>query len=380
MSAIWLQVSWDSVRASGFTAYLLLSASVVLGLLLSLRWSSKRWPRLITNDMHNFVTLLAIAFGMVHGVLAWLDPFTRFHLAEVLVPLASHYRPLWMAFGIVALYLAMALVLSTWLRPWIGYKLWRALHVAAFLAFAFTTLHGLGTGSDTRTAWGATIYGVSILAVLSLTTWRLVRPAGKRARPRPALAALSSAAAVVLALWAWSGPFKAGWNAIANNGLGSGARIALAAPAPAATMPASFTSAFSGAMQVGQGQGQDGFGDDGGGSVDVSITATLTGKPGGALAVLVVGQQTYGGVAIQKSQVILYAADGTEAYTGTITGTQGQDLIARVKPVSGKGGARVLTIGWQGQGQSVTGEVTSRPVGAAALSPSTAPGAGSQGA
>jgi hypothetical protein len=358
VNSVWLAVSWEAVRASGFTAYLLVTASAVLGLLLSLRWQSRRWPRLVTNEMHNFVTLLALAFGMVHGLLAWLDPFTRFGLAEVLVPLVSHYRPLWMAFGIVTLYMLIALLLSTWLRPWIGYRLWRVLHVGAFLVFVFATIHGVGTGSDTRTVWGAGIYAIAVLAVLSLTVWRLLKPAGRRAHSRPGLAALAAAAAVVLALWAMGGPLKSGWNAIANNGHGSGARVAVAAAAPK-PLPTTFSATFSGTMTS---QG-DGFR---GSDVDISMTGSLTGGATGSMAVLVSGQETFDGVSIAKSQITLYDGDGVAVYRGTIGGATGQTLKATVSPVGTSGTALVLSITWQAQGSSVTGQVSAHPASATA--------------
>ena len=60
-ASAWSQVTWDVARAGGLMAYVLLSLSVALGLALSLRWQRPRWPRLITNDMHNFVAGLTLA-------------------------------------------------------------------------------------------------------------------------------------------------------------------------------------------------------------------------------------------------------------------------------------------------------------------------------
>jgi len=63
---MWDAVVWDVARAGGLAAYLLLTLSVALGLTLSLRWQRPRWPRLITNEMHSFVTLLTLVFVGVH--------------------------------------------------------------------------------------------------------------------------------------------------------------------------------------------------------------------------------------------------------------------------------------------------------------------------
>ncbi len=66
----WSAVTWDIARAGGLTAYALLALSVALGLALSLRWQRPQWPRLITNELHDFLTGLALIFMVVHGA-AW---------------------------------------------------------------------------------------------------------------------------------------------------------------------------------------------------------------------------------------------------------------------------------------------------------------------
>ncbi|HEY6410295.1 MAG TPA: ferric reductase-like transmembrane domain-containing protein [Ktedonobacteraceae bacterium] len=174
MNTIWQAVTWDIARAGGFTTYILLTLAVVVGLALSTQLQSpSRWPRLLNSELHNFLTLLSTIFLVVHVLAAWVDPFTNFGWNEILIPLASHYRPEWMAFGIVGLYLGIAIGISTWLRPYIGYKLWKQLHVLTLGVFALATIHGIGTGSDTQTWWALGIYLVSIALVGSLLTRRL---------------------------------------------------------------------------------------------------------------------------------------------------------------------------------------------------------------
>jgi predicted ferric reductase len=174
MNTIWQNITWDIARAGGFTAYILLTLAVIVGLALSTQIQSpRRWPRLLNSELHNFLTLLSTIFLGVHILATWIDPFTRFSWNEILIPLTSHYRPEWMAFGIVALYLGIAIGISTWLRPHIGYKLWRQLHVLTLGVFALATIHGLGTGSDTQTPWALGIYLASTILVGLLLCRRL---------------------------------------------------------------------------------------------------------------------------------------------------------------------------------------------------------------
>lgn len=194
-------VTWEVARAGGFTAYLLLTGAVALGLALSLHWQTPRWPRIINTELHNFVTLLALIFTGIHVLAVLLDPYTHFGLNEILVPFASHYRPIWMAFGIVGLYLGLAIGLSTWLRPTIGYALWRRLHTLTLLIFALVTVHGLATGSDATAWWAALLYGGSILLVGGLLWLRLLSPVTPKARSHPVLATLVVVAMAVGIGW-----------------------------------------------------------------------------------------------------------------------------------------------------------------------------------
>src|SRR6185312_4067128 len=179
--SIWESVTWNVARAGGFTAYVLLTLAVVVGLALSTQLQSpSRWPRLINSELHNFLTLLSTIFMVVHVLAVWIDPFTRFGWNEIFIPFVGHYRPIWMALGIVALYLGIAIGISTWLRQRIGYTWWRRLHVLTLGIYVLVTVHGIGTGSDTQTWWALGIYVVSIVLVGSLFCRRLLDPAGKR--------------------------------------------------------------------------------------------------------------------------------------------------------------------------------------------------------
>src|ERR1700758_5721307 len=79
MNTIWETVTWDVARAGGFTAYVLLTLAVAVGLALSTQIQSpSRWPRLLNSELHNFLTLLSSSFLVVHILATWIDPFTRF--------------------------------------------------------------------------------------------------------------------------------------------------------------------------------------------------------------------------------------------------------------------------------------------------------------
>ncbi len=228
-------LSWEVARVGGILAYALATASVVLGLLLSLKAHSTRWPRFITNELHRHLSLLSLVFIGLHSAAVWVDPFTGFNPAEVFLPMASHYRPLWIAFGIVAAYLSVAVWLSERVRRQVGYAWWHRFHMLTFVVFLLGTVHGLGTGSDSTAPWAMALYGGSVLLVAALTLVRV----GRSLAGRPGWAVAGTVAAVVMAIafFAVRGPLYPGWNAVANNGNGNGASATWAAAHPVTEGP-----------------------------------------------------------------------------------------------------------------------------------------------
>jgi predicted ferric reductase len=330
---LWGTVTWDIARTGGFTAYILLTLSVAIGLALTLHLQSGRWPRIINSELHNFLTLLALIFTVIHVLAVWIDPFTHFGWNEVFIPFLSHYRPIWMAFGIVSLYLGLAIGLSTWLRPYIGYKLWRKLHVFTLLSFLLVTVHGIATGSDTRTWWGAGIYLISVLLIGTLLWMRLIKPANAQSKAHPVMAVTTIIVMLVGSLLTVIGPLQSGWNAFANGGNGSGQFGSIASAstkAHAATQaqtnaqttafPVPFSANVQGTMTQ--------TGPDFNGNVTLTMDMTVSNGAQGLLQVVLQGQ-TAGGenggddgggnsISITSSQVKLGSSSGQTLYSGTL--------------------------------------------------------------
>lgn len=223
-------LTWEIARVGGWLAYILVTTSVALGLLLSLKATSDNWPRFITNELHRFVTLVALVFTGLHTLAVLLDPFTGFTPAEVLVPLASHYRPLWIAMGIVSAYLLVAVWGSEYVRKRIGYAWWRRFHYLAFAVFLLGTLHGLGTGSDSAQPWALALYAACGGVVTLLIAARIVRAIPRRTGDVAVF--VVGATFLALAAFAVVGPAQPGWNAVANSGNGNGASAAWLAANP----------------------------------------------------------------------------------------------------------------------------------------------------
>ena len=341
-------LTWDVARAGGFVAYLLLTLSVALGLALSLGWRTKRWNRFVTNETHRFVTLLALVFTGIHTLAVVVDPFIGFGPLEVLIPLLAHYRPLWIAFGIVSAYLILAIWLSEYARPHIGYAWWRRFHYLSFAGFILALVHGIGTGSDTRTIWGVLIYGGSVVVIGGLLIARLF-PASPKAR-HPLPAAFMVMGVTFGALWAFRGPLQPGWNAIANNGNGSGGTVQQTVSNPsgpstgsvAPTQPPSLAAPNSIPFQARLFQGSGGT---------IVVDGQLMDGSGDGFQIQIVS--TDGGSGGNLGQIVIQRPDGATC-DGTVDSIGNTDLTASCTTTDGASWKITLTI-QQGERSRIAG-------------------------
>jgi len=175
---------WFLARASAWVAFALLWLSLAFGLLITNRLA-RLWPGGPTAfDLHQHVSLLALAFALFHALILLGDHYIGYSLATLLVPFASRdYRPLSVGLGQLAFY-ALALVgLSFYVRRRIGHRVWRVLHYLSFAVFLLALGHGLWSGTDSGAGWARAMYWGSGGSVLFLTVFRVLvsgRASGRR--------------------------------------------------------------------------------------------------------------------------------------------------------------------------------------------------------
>jgi sulfoxide reductase heme-binding subunit YedZ len=167
---------WFLARASGLTAYVLLTASVLAGLVLKSRPFGRALKPAAVTDLHRFLALLGLGAVVLHGATLVLDSTVQISVAALLLPGLSPYRPLATAAGVLAAELMLVVYASFSLRRRIGTRNWRRLHWATYAIFGAATAHGLLAGTDT--SWNRPLYVAAVGAVISATVWRaLARPA-----------------------------------------------------------------------------------------------------------------------------------------------------------------------------------------------------------
>lgn len=161
---------WYVTRGAAATAYLLLTAVMAFGVILSFRGLEGIMRGWRVYDLHQALTLLLLGFVALHLVTLYLDPFEPFSLLKLAWPFAETYRPLGTALGVLTLYLLVLVALSSWARRLLGARLWYLLHLTSYVAFVLVTIHGLLSGADSQTPWMLGVYSGSsaLVALLAL--------------------------------------------------------------------------------------------------------------------------------------------------------------------------------------------------------------------
>jgi sulfoxide reductase heme-binding subunit YedZ len=212
LGAVGPSLDWYLTRSTGAVALLLLSVALALGVADVRRLSTPRWPRFVLDALHRRVSLLALAFLVVHVLTAVLDSFASISVVAAFVPFVGSYRPFWLGLGAVAFDLLLAVVLTSVLRPRVGPRAWRAVHWLAYACWPVALLHTLGTGSDVRSAWLQVLTAVCVALVLAAVVVRaLAGWTREQARERGLALGGTLAFALGLALWLPSGPLGSEW-------------------------------------------------------------------------------------------------------------------------------------------------------------------------
>src|SRR5579862_7690160 len=177
---------WYIARAAGLVSWALLAAATLWGLALSTKVLGRRPRPNWLLDMHRWLGGTALAFTGVHVIALLADQYTHFGLASILVPLASKWHPVAVAWGVVAAYLLVAVELTSLARAKLSKRLWRRVHTASFVLFVFATIHGLSAGTDAKSAIARAVVLAVGTVFIGLTAMRVSEVARSRGQvPAP---------------------------------------------------------------------------------------------------------------------------------------------------------------------------------------------------
>lgn len=161
---------WYLTRASALIAWVLLTASVLWGILLSTRVMRRIDNPAWLQDLHRYLGGMTIAMVALHMVTLMLDPWLKFNASEVLVPFATDFKPIAIALGIVAFYGLLAVQASSLMMKILPRKFWKGLHYTSYVVLLLVSLHAGWSGTDVSTWW----YRILAIVLISVATIAVV--------------------------------------------------------------------------------------------------------------------------------------------------------------------------------------------------------------
>jgi len=157
------------LRSAGIGAYLMLFLSVTWGLIGTTAVIEKRVSKATSLLVHHYLGTSVIVLLVVHLVGLLVDKFLPFRVFDLLIPLRSSFRPVPVAFGVLAMYVALVVIVTSWWRAKFGLTWWRRVHVWGTPAFILAMAHGIFSGTDTNVPvvwWTYMMTGAIVLFLL----------------------------------------------------------------------------------------------------------------------------------------------------------------------------------------------------------------------
>ena len=328
---------WYLTRATGIVALVLLTATVVIGVVASVGWTTERWPRFLSQTIHRNLSLFCLGFVAVHVVSTVSDGYVPIGFADAFIPFLTPYRPLWVGLGALAFDLLLAVLATSALRHRIGFSSWRFVHWLAYLCWPIAMFHSLGSGSDASLSLVLLIDALCTAAVLSAVAWRVVTGRTFAFGRRAAAAVGAVIISLGMVMFAALGPLRPGWSLragtstallaqLARRNAGStAANSSLGSSAPTSTTgtvpPTPFSFALTGSQTT--------SGPDSQGTVQVTLSLQLQNPSSTPLTVVLNGTAAQGGGIDMSSGTVTFGG-----YHGVVTGLSGGSVSALVSAPS----------------------------------------------
>ncbi len=324
---------WYLTRSTGIVALVLLTATVVLGVIASVGWTTERWPRFLSQTVHRDLSLLCMVFVAVHVVTTVSDGYVPIGVADAFLPFRTPYRPLYVGLGALAFDLMLAVLVTSALRRRIRFPAWRFVHWLSYLCWPIAMVHGLGSGSDTTQSIVLMVDVVCAGAVVGAVSWRLVAGRTFPVRRRAVAAVGAAGTVLAIAIFAAAGPLRPGWSHRAGTSTALLAQLARQNAATtgstATTSPAS-SSSGSGAVPVPPftvgvtGSQSAALGS--GGAKTVTLTLHLQDASSTPLTIVLSGTPVEGGGVAMTSGSVTFGP-----YPGQVTSLSGGSIGAVVR-------------------------------------------------
>jgi DMSO/TMAO reductase YedYZ heme-binding membrane subunit len=355
---------WYFTRSAGLVALIALTASIVVGVVASIGWTTERWPRFLSQSVHRNLSLFCLGLVAIHIVTTVGDGYVPIGFLDAFIPFRSPYRPIWIGLGALTLDLMIAVLITSALRHRIGFQSWRFVHWLAYLCWPIALFHGLGSGTDAPLPVVMAVNATCAAAVLAAVACRLI--SGRTFSVRQRTAATVGTVVITLAavVFAALGPLRPGWAhrsgtsptllaqiaarysspSVTTSTSAAGSQTApTAAPAVTGVPSVPFNVALDGAAQQ--------AGPDTQGNIQVTLSMTLHDAASTPLDVILNGTAARGGGVSMSSGSVTFGP-----YRGVVTALDGGTLSATVQAQSHI--QLVVSLELNRQSGAITGTVT----------------------
>ncbi len=163
---------WYLSRATGVATLVIFTVVLVLGVLLSGQRRLRPGGQAVAMGVHRSLTLGSVAFLIVHIISAVLDSYVSVGWPAIVVPFASGYERTWMTIGTLSVDILIAVVATSLLRNRISRRLWRGVHLTAYLSWPLAIVHSYALGTSNEPILRGITLGCAAIGVVAVG-WRM---------------------------------------------------------------------------------------------------------------------------------------------------------------------------------------------------------------
>lgn len=172
---------WYLTRSSGIVATVLAVAALAWGLMFSARATGERLRPAWWLDLHNWLGGLTLAFTGVHVLASFADHDSGIGLKQVFIPGTATDQTTAITFGVLATYVFIVVVFTSWPKLRARRSVWRAIHLLSLPATVLAGVHAYKTGSDQQ----ATPFQILLILLVGFATYPIfLRLLGLITKPR----------------------------------------------------------------------------------------------------------------------------------------------------------------------------------------------------
>ena len=176
---------WYMTRATGIVAAILMTILIMSGIGLLTGLTYRFLEPLTAWATHRAIGIAFTVAAFVHVFSLLFDKFVGFNLWDLLIPFKTTYQParigswqagsFYIALGIIALYLTIAIIVTS--IVWVNQrqKLWRLTHYTSYIVLVFVFLHGMFSGTDLKKGIFRIVWVVGGIIVAYAVLRRLLR-------------------------------------------------------------------------------------------------------------------------------------------------------------------------------------------------------------